>query len=40
MHQFTEDKWLNDVTLMIVLWLIGTLIAGGLLLTVIKDAFL
>ena len=39
MFEFTEDKWINDVTLMIVLWLIGTAISGGLLLTVIKDAF-
>lgn len=40
MIEITEDQWLNDVTVIIVAWLIATGIAGALLLTVGRSVFL
>ena len=40
MIRITEDAWMNDVTVMIIGWLIATGIAGAILLTVGKSYFL
>jgi len=40
MTSAASDDWVRDVSFMIVAWLIATVVAGGLLLTVVRSLFL
>jgi hypothetical protein len=40
MTTILEDEWTRDVATMITVWLIATVIAGVLLLTVVKGLFI
>lgn len=40
MSELMEDEWIRTVTTMIVLWMVATAVAGGLLLTVGRAVFL
>jgi hypothetical protein len=39
MSTIFEEDWTRDVTTMITLWLLATVVAGALLLTVVRGLF-